>query len=119
MILEQAAGDRIRKVADMLDRYVARHQELLAELGQQSRLAETLSGYEQMRAANNARAAQAKIVMYEPEIELLRHQLERMASEAGLVASDPVREPEELEQQQQQEQLSQPGAGNEEPAAGS
>lgn len=116
MMLDQATGDRIRKVADMLDRYVARHQELLAELGQQSQLAETLTGYEQMRAANNARAAQAKIVMYEPEIELLRHQLERMASEAGLVAIDPAREPEELGQQ---EQSSQPGAGNEGPAAGS
>ncbi len=89
MNFDQAAGDRIRKVADMLDRYVARHQVLLTELRQQSRLAETLTGYEQMRAANNARAAQAKIVMYEPEIELLRHQLERMASEAGMVAIDP------------------------------
>ncbi len=116
MILDQAVDDRIRKVADMLDRYVARHQELLTELGQQSRLAETLSGYEQMRAANNARAAQAKIVMYEPEIELLRHQLERMASEAGLVAIDPARQPKELEQQ---EQFPQPGAGSDETAAGS
>lgn len=84
MPLSLAAADRINRVVDMLDRYVARNRELVLELEQQSRLAAALTGYEQMRAASNAKVAQAKIAMYEPEIELLRNQLERWAEDANI-----------------------------------
>lgn len=84
MSVSPAVADRINRVVDMLDRYVARHQALVLELEQQTQLATDLAGYEQMRAASNAKVARAKIAMYEPEIELLRNQLERWADEANI-----------------------------------
>ena len=86
MKVDKALAEPIHRVVDMLDRYVARHQELALELEQQTQLAAALTGYEQMRAASNAKVARSKIAMYEPEIELLRHQLQRLAVQANIQA---------------------------------
>ena len=96
---ETADPERLRVITETLERYIRRHGELVAEVEREMALAATSIGYAALRAAHNAKAARSKISMYEPEIDLLRAQLMRMATDSGDMPRETHNRPEQTDNQ--------------------